>query len=1088
MGDRHLDNLFRRFRERGDVDALGRAFDAAAPELLRVARHLCRSEAEAEDAVQASFLTVLERAESFDEERRLLPWMLGILANHARELYRGAARVPDAERLTERRVPDPAEEAGDREFAGAVERAVTEVPASYREVVRLHLAGGLSSVEIAAATGLSPGTARVRLHRGLARLRKLLPVGFATGAAGGSAGAGPAARGLAALRTEVLAGATRVAEALPSTSSLLVPTSILGGFLVSQRFVLVSLAAVLFLLGGVWFAHDMEPFGASTSQEQPSEPIAMERPEPAEPLAAPAAETEAPAAAPERRSLEPGSPTVRFSGAVTDLHGPGVMVAGAEVWTTPVGETERVQRAETDERGRFSFEAAPEEEDTIFIEAAGFAPFRAPVSERAKERYRERHGRQVLDDGRRISIGMVELVRGIAVDGRVHFADGRPAVGAELFLFWHGLGGNEAFLPMQEHRVGTSGVGGRLDFDGRIPIQTRVGEGSSLLVAVAEGRLGWTPFAALKGREAIESLEIVIHEGRPLRVRVIDEADRPIAGARVTCERRGLERVATFRQDRSWHAIDVPELVKRFFVLETDANGVALFPSLPILGPDGSEPVRTPAFGLFAEAEGFAEASGYLDGGRWERLIEDPTAELTLRLADFEPARFTGRVVDPAGVPLFGATVELEKAGLIAQTDSAGRWELELPVETRPEGSLPLIARSEGCVDWKVYVPAPGSGVPEVALGDLVLGRRTRISGRVVDDQGRGVELAAVSLAGPRNGFPADIVSQRSGPDGTFVHEYVPEGDWELRVFDVRGSDAYDLPCRAVRATGGDEGVVLVVERPQRPTGRLIAELLDEETGAPLDAILAGIRFADDRHGERISRAAIEPGRVVVEELAAGPYFLWAMVPDRPPVMAAFDVAREGDEVRTQVRVGRAGSVRGMITPAEGRDFSNAWLTVSFLTANGPLDPMMIHSRVQAELGPREVEATGEFQLEGLTPGRWRIEVRCGKELSDAVEVEVVAHQESQVELPLHATGGILLVFGDHPAEGWAELLLRREGQPPERRGFFLVEGLFREYEIVLRPGRLEYEVSLPKDRDAETIRGALELKPGEWSRIDCEW
>ena len=34
-------------------------FDLAAPELMRVARHLCRDESEAEDAVQATFLTAL---------------------------------------------------------------------------------------------------------------------------------------------------------------------------------------------------------------------------------------------------------------------------------------------------------------------------------------------------------------------------------------------------------------------------------------------------------------------------------------------------------------------------------------------------------------------------------------------------------------------------------------------------------------------------------------------------------------------------------------------------------------------------------------------------------------------------------------------------------------------------------------------------------------------------------------------------------------------------------------------------------------------------------------------------------------------
>ena len=65
MSDVPLEDLFERFRSRGDVGALAEVFDRAAPKLYAVARHLAREEGEAEDLVQASFLTALERAGSF---------------------------------------------------------------------------------------------------------------------------------------------------------------------------------------------------------------------------------------------------------------------------------------------------------------------------------------------------------------------------------------------------------------------------------------------------------------------------------------------------------------------------------------------------------------------------------------------------------------------------------------------------------------------------------------------------------------------------------------------------------------------------------------------------------------------------------------------------------------------------------------------------------------------------------------------------------------------------------------------------------------------------------------------------------------
>ncbi|MCC6408581.1 MAG: RNA polymerase subunit sigma, partial [Planctomycetes bacterium] len=78
-----LESAFERFRRHGDTSALAVVFDRTAPELLRVARHLMRSRDDAEDVLQSTFLTVIERAATFDATRRLEPWLFGILVHHA---------------------------------------------------------------------------------------------------------------------------------------------------------------------------------------------------------------------------------------------------------------------------------------------------------------------------------------------------------------------------------------------------------------------------------------------------------------------------------------------------------------------------------------------------------------------------------------------------------------------------------------------------------------------------------------------------------------------------------------------------------------------------------------------------------------------------------------------------------------------------------------------------------------------------------------------------------------------------------------------------------------------------------------------
>ncbi len=250
MRDRRLDRLFDRFRRRGDVRALGEVFDRTAPELLRVATSLERDLGEAEDLLQATFLTAIERAERYDANRRLVPWLLGILVNHAHEARRRRAREMDPERLERRAASDPREEAEAVELSEALEAALARLSARDRRVLEPYLREGRPAVEIARAQGIAPGTVRMQIHRSLDRLRKALPAGIAIGAAVTSLGG----RGLAAVRAEVLRQGTVASTGLAvGGAGAVSATSILGGLTVTKKLVLA--ATVVALVAGVsWMA------------------------------------------------------------------------------------------------------------------------------------------------------------------------------------------------------------------------------------------------------------------------------------------------------------------------------------------------------------------------------------------------------------------------------------------------------------------------------------------------------------------------------------------------------------------------------------------------------------------------------------------------------------------------------------------------------------------------------------------------------------------------------------------------------------------------------------------------------------------
>src|SRR5262245_46162988 len=247
MRDKH-DRLFDRFRQRGDVRALGEVFDATAAELLRVASSLVRDANEADDLLQQTFLTAIERRERYDGARRLLPWLLGILVQHAREERRRRARTLEPARLARPEPARPETLALESEVDRELERALGGPSRDHRVVLDDYLRADKTPAEIARERGLSPGAARMRIHRGLDRLRKALPAGIVLGSAGAAS-----AQGLGAVRAAVIRAGTTAAKeiALGAGSAAGAGTAGLLGGLMGKKLILAGGAVAL--TAGRWF-------------------------------------------------------------------------------------------------------------------------------------------------------------------------------------------------------------------------------------------------------------------------------------------------------------------------------------------------------------------------------------------------------------------------------------------------------------------------------------------------------------------------------------------------------------------------------------------------------------------------------------------------------------------------------------------------------------------------------------------------------------------------------------------------------------------------------------------------------------------
>jgi RNA polymerase sigma-70 factor (ECF subfamily) len=125
--------------------------------------------ADAADVVQDVFLVAYERIDELREPAAFPGWLLQIARHRAVDRAREPRPVDDpAEPMA---APVPAAEA--REALDAI-RAL---PEAYRETLIMRLVEGLTGPEIAEQTGLSPGSVRVNLHRGMMILRERLGAG-----------------------------------------------------------------------------------------------------------------------------------------------------------------------------------------------------------------------------------------------------------------------------------------------------------------------------------------------------------------------------------------------------------------------------------------------------------------------------------------------------------------------------------------------------------------------------------------------------------------------------------------------------------------------------------------------------------------------------------------------------------------------------------------------------------------------------------------------------------------------------------------------------------------------------------------------
>lgn len=168
----------------GDPAAFAALMRSNNQRLYRLARGFLRDDLEAEEVVHDTYVRAFTHLDSFKGRSSLATWLARIVSNEALGRLRRRRPTVDVSDMAETLAagdgpfvaaePTPEQAIARREIRGAIEKAVDELPPSFRSVFMLRAIEQMSIEETASCLGIPGETVKTRFHRANKLLRRAL--------------------------------------------------------------------------------------------------------------------------------------------------------------------------------------------------------------------------------------------------------------------------------------------------------------------------------------------------------------------------------------------------------------------------------------------------------------------------------------------------------------------------------------------------------------------------------------------------------------------------------------------------------------------------------------------------------------------------------------------------------------------------------------------------------------------------------------------------------------------------------------------------------------------------------------------------
>ncbi|MGE5405608.1 MAG: RNA polymerase sigma factor [Candidatus Saccharibacteria bacterium] len=168
---------------KGNLDAFEELVGRYQKPVFRVAYRMMGNHEEAEDVAQEVFINVYNKMYQFDPSKKFAPWLFKITTNTCISRLRRKKKVVllNFEEAATRQIEyehsdyiDPLANLERAELRETVNKAMLEMPETYRAIIILRYQMDLTNSEIAETLGITRENVEVKMHRARKMLRGIL--------------------------------------------------------------------------------------------------------------------------------------------------------------------------------------------------------------------------------------------------------------------------------------------------------------------------------------------------------------------------------------------------------------------------------------------------------------------------------------------------------------------------------------------------------------------------------------------------------------------------------------------------------------------------------------------------------------------------------------------------------------------------------------------------------------------------------------------------------------------------------------------------------------------------------------------------